>query len=539
MARTAFGGGGDVGDTNGMKSIMSMLGILLLSGSALAAPADYFAIRVVDDATGRGVPLITLQTTSKANYYTDSNGYVAFFEPGLMNTEVWFGISSPGYEFPGESFGFRGTPLKAVPGTEAVLKVRRVNLAERMYRLTGQGIYRDTLLLGKKSPVKEGALNRSVTGQDSAFATEYRGELFWLWGDTNRAQHPLGNFFVAAARVKLPGKGGLDPSVGVDFEYFWNEATNFTKEMCRISQESKPIWLDSLLVVKDESGRDRLMARFARTGADLIAVDQGLVIYNDEKEVFEHYKTFPLGENRIVMNHQLRAVVGGVEYFYGVSPYPWIRVPATFAGVGNPEAYEVFTCLTAGPGSAVDRGADGRAVWKWRKGVQPLDRKALLDLHKSGELSREETPFDLTDVETGKPVNLHGGSVYWNEYRKRWIMIGVEIDGASYLGEVWYAEANAPEGPWKAARKVATHAEKDRNMDLYNPVMHPYFNQQGGRIIYFEGTYTNSFSGTKHQTPYYEYNQLMYRLDLGDPRLKLPEPPPGLSDAKPSPNGPS
>ena len=60
-------------------------------------------------------------------------------------------------------------------------------------------------------------------------------------------------------------------------------------------------------------------------------------------------------------------------------------------------------------------------------------------------------------------------------------------------------------------------------MDFYNPKQHPFYDQEGGRIIYFEGTYTNSFSGNPVQTPRYEYNQIMYRLDLSDPRLKLPD----------------
>ena len=50
------------------------------------------------------------------------------------------------------------------------------------------------------------------------------------------------------------------------------------------------------------------------------------------------------------------------------------------------------------------------------------------------------------------------------------------------------------------------------------------FDQEGGRIIYFEGTYTNSFSGNPFKTPRYDYNQMMYRLDLADPRLALPAP---------------
>jgi len=41
-------------------------------------------------------------------------------------------------------------------------------------------------------------------------------------------------------------------------------------------------------------------------------------------------------------------------------------------------------------------------------------------------------------------------------------------------------------------------------------------------VIYLEGSYVNTFSGNPHPTLYYEYNQIMYRLDLSNPRLKLP-----------------
>ena len=44
--------------------------------------------------------------------------------------------------------------------------------------------------------------------------------------------------------------------------------------------------------------------------------------------------------------------------------------------------------------------------------------------------------------------------------------------------------------------------------------------QEGGRYIYLEGTYTMAFAGTKTPTPRYDYNQVMYRLDLADERLR-------------------
>jgi hypothetical protein len=69
------------------------------------------------------------------------------------------------------------------------------------------------------------------------------------------------------------------------------------------------------------------------------------------------------------------------------------------------------------------------------------------------------------------------------------------------------------------ARKIVTHDK----YTFYNPMQHPYFDQDGGRVIYFEGTYSKTFSGSeKKPTPRYDYNQIMYRLNLDDPRLALP-----------------
>jgi hypothetical protein len=110
--------------------------------------------------------------------------------------------------------------------------------------------------------------------------------------------------------------------------------------------------------------------------------------------------------------------------------------------------------------------------------------------------------------------------VRWNDYRKRWIMIVEESFGTSNLGEVWYAEADTPLGPWVYAKKVVTHDK----YSFYNPVHHAFFDQDGGRLIYFEGTYAELFSGTPEKTPRYDYNQIMYRLALDDPRLALPVP---------------
>ena len=96
----------------------------------------------------------------------------------------------------------------------------------------------------------------------------------------------------------------------------------------------------------------------------------------------------------------------------------------------------------------------------------------------------------------------------------------LESFGTSMLGEMWFAEADTPLGPWTYARKIVTHEK----YSFYNPKQHPMFDKEGGRIIFFEGTYTSMFSGNPEQTPRYNYNQIMCKLDLADPRLNLPVP---------------
>ena len=83
----------------------------------------------------------------------------------------------------------------------------------------------------------------------------------------------------------------------------------------------------------------------------------------------------------------------------------------------------------------------------------------------------------------------------------------------SAFGELWYAEADAPTGPWGPAVKVLSHA----NYTFYNPRLHPEFTPAESPILLFEGTYTREFADHPHPTPRYDYNQILYRLDLDEP----------------------
>ena len=68
-----------------MQTTAAYILTLLLAAAGGKPPAGkYCQITVVDDRTGRGVPMVELQTVHNVRHYTDSRGMVAFHEPGLM-----------------------------------------------------------------------------------------------------------------------------------------------------------------------------------------------------------------------------------------------------------------------------------------------------------------------------------------------------------------------------------------------------------------------------------------------------------------------
>src|SRR5436190_868819 len=141
-----------------MQSRFLPLPCLLASlGCALVSPAAEkpFEIEVVDEATARGVPMVELETMDNQIYVTDSAGRVAFNEPGQMGVPIYFSMRTHGYDLPMDGFGFTGKRLTPQAGGRATIRIKRRNIAERIARLTGQGIYRDSVLLGEKVPLAE------------------------------------------------------------------------------------------------------------------------------------------------------------------------------------------------------------------------------------------------------------------------------------------------------------------------------------------------------------------------------------------------
>ncbi len=487
----------------------------------LAAPAQnaqpVFTIAVVDEDSGRGVPLIELRTVNNLRYYTDSNGLVAFREPGMFDRDVYFSVRGHGYEYPKDGFGFRGKTLHPAAGGRAQLKIKRLNIAERLYRVTGAGIYADSVLSGEKAPIKEPLLNAQVLGSDSVLNAVYRGKLHWFWGDTNKLSYALGNFDTPGAVSTLPADGGLDPENGVDLTYY-ADAKGFARPTLKMPG-SRPTWMTTLIPLNDKGGKERLYASYVKVNPPLTIYGRGLAVWNDQKEEFERIRDVDMQAPIFPQGHAF--LHEGHVYF--ADPYPLLRVRATAADFQNLDAYESFTCLREGSrldAPRIELDANGLAHYAWRKNAPAVGPAEQGKLIAAGHIKPEESLLRLRDRDTGKPVKAHRGSLSWNDYRRKWALIAVQAGGTSNLGEVWYAEADVPTGPWGHALKVVTH---DR-YSFYNPKQHPVFAKEKGRIIFFEGTYSNSFSGNRDQTPRYDYNQIMYKLDLGDRRMALPGP---------------
>ncbi len=412
---------------------------VLLWSCADARASEYCVIRVVDEDTGRGVPLIELKLPNEVKYWTDSAGVAALDEPSFAGREVFIAIRGHGYEYSEETLFGRGVHVRIEPGGIRELRVRRTMIAERLYRLTGEGIYRDSVMAGLPVAMEEPMMNALVLGQDTVSAAIYRDKIFWVWGDTVGPAY--WNFSVSAA-TSDPSD---DPAVAVNYSYF-TDSDGHAKEMLPL-QGKGLVWIEGLIPIMDPDGEERLIATYTRQDGLQFPDECGLALFDDATQVFRPWVQLPCRDHHISSHPFLH---DGYWYLY-----PWLRVPDDWSAIQDP------------------------SQWETRDVRLPPDAK--------------------------RP-----SCVVWNEYRKRWILLLEDI------GDVYYAEATQPEGPYGTAVKIIHHDQ----YNFYNVATHTFFNKEGGREMYVEGTYTDSFSGATERTPRYNYNQVMYRLRLDDPRLQ-------------------
>jgi hypothetical protein len=489
------------------RSSLFAIFICLEPGSiAQSAAGDFFAIQVVDESTGRGIPMVMLETVNGLRQVTDSAGWAAFQEPGMMDRKVFFSMSSPGYVVQRDDSGLAGVTVFTKAGASVQVKMVRTEIAERVYRVTGQGIYRDSSLLARESPLPQANLFADVMAAGSVQAVQYGGKIFWLWRDALTPSHPRGRSQTIAATSDLVDHGGLHPSLGVHFKHYLSTGGDGARDMVPMT-ESGTVWLDGLLAVKDGEGKERLIAHYSRMKDAITRLEHGLVEFNDESGVFE--KVIMLGEEfqwQCPRGQSVHVRENGVDWLYFADPFCHTRVKADYDSVMNPSAYESLSYSSA------------TQATEWTARAEPMlqDEEAILLAGK--KMPGAAARYSLVDAATGKPVRVQAASIRWSEFRKRWIMIAVQKpDYRDYpAGEVWYAESGAAVGPWAVAVKVAGHAGNR----FLGPCHHSFFDQENGRVIFFEGTFSRGESQGTELTPRYEQNQLMYRLDLSDRRLK-------------------
>ena len=335
---------------------------LLLLATACALPGTLrlpaFRIRVVDEETGRGIPAVELRTTDARTFFTDSAGVVAFLEPDLLGKDVFFEVRSFGYRYEPGVFAVPGLTLSTGRGRSATIRMRRENVAERLYRVTGSGIYRDSRLLGDATPVCDPVPDVAPMGMDGALTAVYQGKLFWIWGDTRVSSSPLANFRATGARSELPDSGGLDPGVGIRLDYLRDEGG-----LRPMVNDSHPIiWLTALRSARDASGRERLFATYAKMKKAFEVSEEGLVEFDDAIGAFRVVAPYARDAPVIPRGQVFRHSEGGQSYVYYDM---YVRSRDDAESMRDLGRYEAFTPLRSGRAwdsgdDALERDARGR-----------------------------------------------------------------------------------------------------------------------------------------------------------------------------------
>jgi len=439
--------------------------------TSVAASAQPCRIEVIEKGIGWPVPLVELRTTHHVRFVTDNAGVIAFDLPECMGRETWFDVRGHGYEVSKDAFGSRGVRLKPEPGKTLKVEVKRTIVAKRLGRLTGNGLFAESQKLGRELDWRDS----DVFGCDSVQNAMHRGKMFWAWGDTIVPNYPLGIFDMSSATTAVQPLTSFEPPVRLKFNYF-TDAKGKPRGVAKMPG-SGPTWVSAYVSLPDTNGNARLVGTYIKIKPLMEAYESGLCVWNDEKEQFEQLRV--LWTKSDVAPKQPPAPDGhpafvkdasGKEWVLFGNPLPKLRCPATFEAWQDSSQWEILTPQESLP-SATD----------------------------------------------GKPVKPHSGSIAWNPFRKRWVTVFMETFGKpSAFGELWYAEADAPTGPWGKAVKILTH----ENYTFYNPRIHPEFTPTNSPILLFEGTYTIQFADKPAPTPRYDYNQILYRLDLDDPALK-------------------
>ena len=454
----------DVRSTNSRRFWL-VLGLIVLAyalGSdarvwAVEAPC---AIQVVDKDSRWPVPMVELTTTHAVKFVTDNAGRVAFDLPELMGRETWLTVASHGYEIAADGFGHHGVRLTPKPGEALTIEIKRTSIAKRLGRVTGAGLFAESQKFGLEAEWRESG----IIGSDSVQNAVHNGRMFWAWGDTSLPGYPLGIFDSSSATTDVRPISKFEPPLRVPLEYF-RDKKGAPRGVAKMPGPG-PTWLSGYISLPDAAGKQRLVATYLKIKPPMEAYEAGSCVWNDESENFERLKVL------------------------------WTKTDAEPKHPPLPQGHPVFF-----------EEDDGRKVVLFGDPFPKLKCLATFEAWQDPAKWERITPQEtVKSAATGKAVKPSSGSIAWNPFRNRWVTIFLEVFGSpSAFGEIWYAEADSPYGPWGAGVKVLSH----KNYSFYNPRLHPEFTPADSPVLLFEGTHSQTFANHPEPTPRYDYNQVL------------------------------
>ncbi|EFC48129.1 predicted protein [Naegleria gruberi] len=507
-------------------SLTIVIIMMILFSSLWFGIVHALTLQFLDAETRRGIPMVMATSTNEVSYVSDSNGIVLILEPGYENQIIWLKVQCDGYQLV-KSDEFQGISLLYTDDESVKLLMKREQLAERLYRSTGEGIFRESFVAHVDVPnvnretIKERfLLNSKVTGQDSVMNAIYKGKYYWFYGDTNSISYYLGNFQASGGFTPVEQLQKFGLSIIPNITYFRN-TNGFVKGVAPMQSLNLPTWIHALYV---DERQDEMFATFMKPNQELEITKRGLLKWNDDKEkfdliseiAFEKFFSFPIDGSHVVAHRKGVKSLDGWIYFG--QPFPLVRT----RNYQDLSSYQSYTPLKANTNSynlsnvQLDfNETSGQLIYDWKSTTSPISAEQMMNLVLMGKIKKEQAKFiDLIDHETGKEIIAHAGTVNFNQFRNKYIMILEQFgdnSSPSILGEIYYSEGETPLGPFKYATKIVSH--KFTKHDFYNPSHHVEYDEMGGKVIYFEGTFANTWTNTA-PLPRYNYNQQMYRLDI-------------------------
>ena len=288
--------------------------------------------------------------------------------------------------------------------------------------------------------------------------------------------YPLGIFHMTGATTAVRPLAAFEPPIRLKLDYF-TDPQGRPRGVAQMPGQG-PTWLTGVVSLPDKAGTPRLVGTYVKVTPPMEPHQSGLCVWNERTSNFELVRV--IWSKSESQSKPPPAPDGQPSFWRDAQGRDWVLFGTALPRLRCPARFE---------------------AWQ--------------ETRRNGKYSGPQER--LRSASDGQPVRPHSGSVAWNPWRRRFVTVFMETFGKpSAFGELWYAEADAPTGPWGKAVKILSH----ENYTFYNPRLHSEFAPADSPVLIFEGTYTATFANRPVPTPRYDYNQVLYRLDLDDPRLK-------------------